>query len=31
VRQTEEEARAELATLFSDPGEVEKWVRHIMA
>ena len=31
VRQTEEEARTELATLFSDPAEVEKWVRHIMA
>jgi hypothetical protein len=26
VRQTEEEARAELETLFSDPVEVEKWL-----
>jgi catechol 2,3-dioxygenase-like lactoylglutathione lyase family enzyme len=26
VRQTREEARAELATLFSDPKEVEKWL-----
>ena len=26
VRQSEEEARAELATLFSDPAEVEKWL-----
>jgi hypothetical protein len=26
VRQTEEEARAELETLFSDPEEVEKWL-----
>jgi len=26
VRQTEEEARAELETLFSDPAEVEKWL-----
>jgi catechol 2,3-dioxygenase-like lactoylglutathione lyase family enzyme len=26
VRQTEEEARAELETLFSDPTEVEKWL-----
>jgi len=26
VRQTEEEARAELQTLFSDPQEVEKWL-----
>ena len=29
VRQTEEEARAELETLFSDPEEVEKWLRHM--
>jgi len=29
VRQTEAEARAELETLFSDPGEVEKWLRHM--
>jgi hypothetical protein len=29
VRQTEEEARAELQTLFSDPKEVEKWLRHM--
>jgi hypothetical protein len=26
VLQTEEEARAELQTLFSDPVEVEKWL-----
>ena len=26
VLQTEEEARAELATLFSDPAEIEKWL-----
>ena len=26
VLQTEEEARAELETLFSDPQEVEKWL-----
>ncbi|HEX6297060.1 MAG TPA: VOC family protein [Burkholderiales bacterium] len=26
VRQTEEEARAELETLFSEPEEVEKWL-----
>jgi hypothetical protein len=26
VLKTEEEARAELETLFSDPGEVEKWL-----
>jgi len=26
VRQTPEEARAELATLFSDPQEVERWL-----
>jgi len=26
VLQTEEEARAELATLFSDPAEVERWL-----
>lgn len=30
VRQSEAEARAELQTLFSDPAEVEKWVRHII-
>jgi catechol 2,3-dioxygenase-like lactoylglutathione lyase family enzyme len=29
VRQTEAEARAELETLFSDPKEVEKWLRHM--
>jgi hypothetical protein len=29
VLQTEEEARAELATLFSDPAEVEKWLAHM--
>jgi len=29
VRQTEAEARAELETLFSDPREVEKWLRHM--
>jgi catechol 2,3-dioxygenase-like lactoylglutathione lyase family enzyme len=29
VRQTEAEARAELETLFSDPSEVEKWLRHM--
>jgi len=29
VRQTEAEARAELQTLFSDPTEVEKWLRHM--
>jgi catechol 2,3-dioxygenase-like lactoylglutathione lyase family enzyme len=29
VQQTEEEARAELETLFSDPAEVEKWLRHM--
>jgi len=29
VLQTEEEARAELETLFSDPREVEKWLRHM--
>jgi len=29
VLQTEEEARAELQTLFSDPAEVEKWLRHM--
>jgi catechol 2,3-dioxygenase-like lactoylglutathione lyase family enzyme len=27
--QTEEEARAELQTLFSDPAEVEKWLAHM--
>jgi hypothetical protein len=26
VGQTEEEARAELETLFSDPAEVERWL-----
>jgi hypothetical protein len=26
VLQTEEEARAELETLFSDPAEVERWL-----
>ena len=29
VLQTEEEARAELETLFSDPEEVEKWLRRM--
>ena len=29
VLQTEEEARAELQTLFSDPKEVQKWLRHM--
>jgi catechol 2,3-dioxygenase-like lactoylglutathione lyase family enzyme len=29
VLQTEEEARAELATLFSDAAEVEKWLRRM--
>jgi len=29
VLQSEEEARAELETLFSDPQEVEKWLRHM--
>jgi catechol 2,3-dioxygenase-like lactoylglutathione lyase family enzyme len=29
VLQTEEEARAELETLFSEPQEVEKWLRHM--
>jgi hypothetical protein len=29
VAQTEEEARAELRTLFSDPREVEKWLAHM--
>ena len=29
VLQTEEEARAELETLFSDPKEVEKWLDHM--
>jgi catechol 2,3-dioxygenase-like lactoylglutathione lyase family enzyme len=29
VLQTEEEARAELETLFSDPKEVEKWLAHM--
>ena len=29
VLQTEEEARAELETLFADPKEVEKWLAHM--
>ena len=29
VLQSEEEARTELETLFSDPAEVEKWLRHM--
>lgn len=29
VLQTEDEARAELATLFSDPAEVERWLRRM--
>ncbi|HET9734248.1 MAG TPA: VOC family protein [Burkholderiales bacterium] len=29
VLQTEDEARAELETLFSDPKEVEKWLDHM--
>ena len=29
VAQTEQEARAELQTLFSDPREVEKWLAHM--
>jgi hypothetical protein len=29
VRQTEAEARTELETLFSDPQEVQKWLRHM--
>ncbi len=29
VRQTEEEARAELETLFSDRNEVQKWLAHM--
>lgn len=29
VLQTEEEARAELETLFADRAEVEKWLRHM--
>ena len=29
VLQTEAEARAELETLFSDPKEVQKWLRHM--
>jgi hypothetical protein len=29
VLQTEEEARAELETLFSDPKEVGKWLDHM--
>jgi hypothetical protein len=29
VLQTEDEARAELETLFSDPAEVERWLAHM--
>jgi catechol 2,3-dioxygenase-like lactoylglutathione lyase family enzyme len=29
VRQTEEEARAELQTLFDDPAQVRKWLAHM--
>jgi catechol 2,3-dioxygenase-like lactoylglutathione lyase family enzyme len=29
VLQTEEEARAELTTLFADPAEVERWLAHM--
>ena len=29
VLQTEEEARAELETLFSDPKEVDQWLAHM--
>jgi hypothetical protein len=29
VLQTEAEARAELETLFSNPREVQKWLRHM--
>jgi catechol 2,3-dioxygenase-like lactoylglutathione lyase family enzyme len=29
VKQTEAEARAELETLFADPEEVDKWLRHM--
>jgi hypothetical protein len=29
VVQTEEEARAELETLFADPAEVDKWLAHM--
>jgi catechol 2,3-dioxygenase-like lactoylglutathione lyase family enzyme len=29
VLQTEEEARAELATLFADPADVERWLAHM--
>ena len=29
VLQTEEEARAELATLFAEPAEVERWLAHM--
>ena len=29
VLQTEAEARAELETLFSDPKEVQRWLRHM--
>ena len=29
VLQSEEEARTELETLFSDPAEVDKWLRHM--
>ena len=29
VLQSEDEARAELETLFADPAEVQKWLRHM--
>jgi hypothetical protein len=29
VLQTEEEARAELQSLLSDPAEVQRWLRHM--
>ncbi len=29
VRQTQDEARAELETLFGDPAEVERWLGHM--
>ena len=29
VLQTEDEARAELETLFSDPAEVARWLAHM--
>ena len=29
VLQTQEEARAELQSLFSDPAEVQMWLRHM--